>query len=181
VVLWVTYPILTWLELTVFGMLFGHWLSDDEGRAHSRALGIGAGLIGLFISLRVLDGFGNIRPRSGDTWIDFFNVVKYPPSMTFTSLTMGVNLTLLWVFHRWGDRISAALAPLVVFGRAPLFFYILHLALYLLLGRIFAPHGMSIPAMYPWWLLGLLLLFPLTHGYQKLKHSQSAKSLLRFL
>jgi uncharacterized membrane protein len=180
-VLWVNYPILAWLELTVFGMLFGRWLSKNAGTAYGKGLRIGGVLLGLFLILRVLNGFGNIRPRLGDTWIDFLNVVKYPPSMTFTSLTMGVNLILLWAFHRWENRIRGALAPLVVFGRAPLFFYILHLALYLLLGRLFAPRGMSIPAMYPWWMLGLLILFPLTRIYQHYKHAQPANSLLRFL
>ncbi len=178
---WVTYPILPWLELTLFGMSFGHWLSKDARGACRRGARIGGMLIGLFLILRVLNGFGNIRPRPGDTWMDFLNVVKYPPSMTFTSLTMGSNLILLWAFQRWEDRIRPALAPLVVFGRAPLFFYILHLALYLLLGRLFAPRGMSIPAMYPWWLLGLLILFPLTRIYQGYKHAQPASSPLRFL
>lgn len=64
---------------------------------------------------------------------------------------------------------------------AALFFYILHLWLYLLLGRIFAPQGMSIAAMHPWWFLGLLILLPLTRRYQHYKRSQPADSLLRFL
>jgi hypothetical protein len=50
------------------------------------------------VVLRSLDGFGNIRPRPGNTWIDFPNVVKYPPSMTFTLMTMGNNSILLSVF-----------------------------------------------------------------------------------
>ena len=78
----------------------------------------------LFVILRALDGFGNIRLRANDGWIEFLNVVKYPPSMTFTLLTMGVNLLLLGLFS-WTGKLKVALfQPLAVFGRTPLFFYL---------------------------------------------------------
>ena len=97
--LWSNYPILPWLELVVFGILFGHWLRKDQHQAYNSALIIGAGFLLAFLVIRYLDGFGNILPRMGNTWIDFFNLVKYPPSITFTLLTMGVNLILLgfWI------------------------------------------------------------------------------------
>ena len=53
-----------------------------------------------------LDGFGNIRPRAGDTWIDFLNVVKYPPSITFSLLTMGTNLIILGLLARTTGRLG---------------------------------------------------------------------------
>lgn len=180
--LWVTFPILAWIELTVFGMLFGKRLLRDSRAGFQRGLMAGGLLLAAFIILRALDGFGNIRPRAGDTWIDFFNVVKYPPSLTFTGLTMGINLGLLWLFSTGGPRIQRALSPLIVFGKAPLFFYyVLHPALYLLLGRISAPQGTSIPAMIPRWQLGLAMMYPITRMYQAYKHSQPAGSLLRLL
>ena len=170
---WSNFPVLPWLELVVFGMLFGRWLLEDEKKAYRRGLWIGLACLGVFVILRYLDGFGNIRPRAGNTWIDFLNVVKYPPSLTFTFLTMGVNLIVLWGFSEAGGRLQMASRPIVAFGSAPLFVYILHLVLYMLMGRAFAPHGSSLLAMYPYWLIGLALLFPLALWYGRFKHSEN--------
>ena len=185
--LWVNYPVLPWLGLATMGMVFGHWLVDDERpadatrRAFERALGLGAALVLAFVVLRYLDGFGNVRPREGNTWIDFLNVVKYPPSVTFTLLTMGVNLALLGLFARAGERLRQFLQPLAVLGRVPLFFYLTHLFLYAGLGLWLTPGGTSIPRMYPYWLLGLLILYPLCLWYGRLKQRQPANSVLRFI
>jgi uncharacterized membrane protein len=179
--LWSNYPVLPWLELVVFGILFGKWLRADEREAYRKGLWLGLGLIALFVSIRFADGFGNIRPRAGDTWIDFLNVVKYPPSMVFTFMTTGINLLLLWGFSRAGEYMEVASRPLVVFGREPLLVYILHLALYMLVGKFLAPHGMSIPAMLPYWPLGLAVLYPLARLYGKFKQRQSINSIWRIL
>ena len=169
--LWSNYPILPWLELVVFGMLFGKWLRADEQKAYRQGLWIGLVLLVLFVILRAADGFGNIRPRAGDTWIDFLNVVKYPPSLTFTFLTMGVNLILLWGFAKARTGLQTASRPLVALGSAPLFVYVLHLFLYMLMGKLFIPHGTSLPIMYLYWLLGLAVLYPLAVWYGRFKHS----------
>jgi len=177
---WVNYPVLPWLGLVTFGMAFGHWLVDSPGKAFKRALGLGAVFILAFAALRILDGFGNIRPRAGDTWIDFFNVVKYPPSITFILLAMGVNLTILGLLARAGGKLRQFLQPLAVFGRTPLFFYLTHLFLYAGHGRWLTPGGTSIPQMIPCWLLGVLALYPLCLGYGRLKLRQPMNSILRF-
>jgi uncharacterized membrane protein len=179
--LWAYYPVLPWLELVTFGMVFGHWVADDPQKAFSRAWKLGLAFLGAFVLLRIPDGFGNVRPRMGNSWIDFLNPVKYPPSMTFTLMTTGANLTLLWLFSKADEQVRRFLQPLVVFGQAPLFFYVLHLFLYAAIGLLVAPNGTSIPAMYPFWLLGLLILFPLSLWYGRLKHRQPANSILRFL
>jgi uncharacterized membrane protein len=178
--LWVNYPALPWLALVSLGMVFGHWLVDDPRRAFERALKFGAASILVFLALRYLDGFGNIRPRRGNTWIDFLNVVKYPPSITFNLLTMGVNLIIMGLFARAGGHLQRFSQPLIVFGRAPLFFYLTHLFLYAGLGLWLTPDSTGILKMYPYWLLGLLILFPLCLWYGQLKHRQPANSILRF-
>ena len=180
-VLWSNYPILPWLELVVFGILFGHWLKRDQEQAYSGGLKIGFGFLLAFLVIRYMDGFGNILPRIANTWIDFLNVVKYPPSMAFTLLTMGLNLIILGLFARANENIRTFFYPLVIFGRSPLFFYVLHLFLYAGLGMWLAPEGTSIAAMYPYWILGLLLLFPICLLYGQLKHRPSVNSVLRYL
>jgi uncharacterized membrane protein len=179
--LWSYYPILPWLELVVFGLAFGHWLAEDPRVAFSRAWKLGVASLAAFFIVRYLDGFGNVRPRMSDSWIDWLNPVKYPPSMAFTLMTTGVNLILLWALSRAGEWVRRILWPLTVYGRAPLFFYVLHLFLYAGLGYVVAPNGTSIPAMVPFWLLGLLILFPLCLGYGWFVHRQPARSVLRLL
>jgi uncharacterized membrane protein len=175
------YPVLPWLELVTFGMFFGHWLKEDPKKAFGRAWKLGVAFLLAFVAIRYFDGFGNIRPRMSNSWIDFLNPVKYPPSMTFTLMTTGANLILLWLFSLPGEKAQRWLEPLAVFGRAPLFFYVLHLFLYMWMGYLLAPNGTSIPIMYPFWLLGLLILFPLTWWYGRFKRRQSVNSILRFL
>ena len=179
--LWSNYPILPWLELVIFGVLFGTWLVKDQKKTFDRALKLGAAFLAAFVVIRGLDGFGNIRPRVGNTWMDFLNPVKYPPAMTFTLMTTGVNLILLNLFSRAGEKAQNSFQPLIVFGQSPLFFYVLHLFLYAGLGLWLTPNGTSIPAMYPYWILGLVILYPLCLWYGKFKRRQLANSILRFL
>jgi uncharacterized membrane protein len=179
--LWSYYPILPWLELVIFGQLFGRWLVDDPRKAFSRAWKLGLLFLLLFFPIRTWDGFGNIRPRVSDHWIDYLNPVKYPPSMTFTLLTTSANLLLLWTFAKAGDRVQKWLAPLTVFGQTPLLFYMLHLFLYALIANLFTPEGTSLLAMYPVWLAGLAILFPLCWWYGRFKRRQPVGSIARFL
>lgn len=181
VALWSNYPVLPWLELVILGMVIGHWLSEKPERAFKRALWIGGAFLVAFVLIRYLDGFGNLRPRMGNTWTDFLNPVKYPPSITFTLMTTGINLILLNFFARAEGIVRRLLEPIAVFGRTPLFFYILHLFLYAGLGYWLTPEGTSIPSMYPFWLLGLVILYPLSLWYGRFKHRQPVRSVLRLL
>ena len=179
--LWVNYPVLPWLGLVTFGLVFGHWLLADTRRAFQWALWLGGIFLVAFVLVRIPDGFGNIRPRAGNTWIDFLNMVKYPPSLAFLLATMGVNLLLLGLFSRIRNEHQRYLQPLLVYGRVPLFFYLAHLFLYAALGNLVTPKGTSLPAMYLLWLLGLLILYPMCPAYGRLKRRQAPNSLLRLL
>lgn len=177
---WSNYPILPWLELVVLGLAFGKWMVADASKAFRRSIALGAAFLVGFVLLRIPDGFGNIRPRVGDDWIGYLNVVKYPPAMTFTLLTMGANLVLLGVLARAHGVGARLLRPLAVLGRVPMFFYVAHLYLYSGLGAWLAPNGTAIATMYPYWLGGVLLLFPLCLWYGNFKNSHP-DSLLRFI
>lgn len=177
--LWVNYPLVPWLGMTLFGLAFGGWLKREPARAYRRILWIGIGALVLFVLLRLGNGFGNIRSRSGGDWIGFLNVVKYPPSLTFVLLTMGFNLLVLRILFLIGEAPSCKRDPLLVYGSTPLFFYVLHLFLYAGIGRLFSPWGASLGWMLLYWLLGLVLLYPLCLGFRWLKRRQSSRSLLR--
>ena len=56
----------------------------------------------------LLNGYGE-KPWAGDdsgvqTLMSFFNVTKYPPSLLFLALTLGVGLLLLLAFERAQDK-----------------------------------------------------------------------------
>jgi uncharacterized membrane protein len=194
----VYYPLLPWLGVALCGMAFGRLLARDPARAYRRAATIGAALLALFLALRLAGGFGNLQPPAGPGWIAFFNVVKYPPSIVFLALTLGVDLLLLALLARVGGRpttndqrpttqsamqglFRSWLAVLAVFGRSPLFFYVAHLYLYGLIGLALGSRGTSIPRMYPYWLLGLAILFPLCWLYGRFKRRPAPGSLWRLL
>jgi len=179
--LWVNYPVLPWLSLVLFGVFFGNGLLENKVKAFRRAAWLGCVFLAAFFIVRILDGFGNIRPRAGNTWIDFLNVVKYPPSITFLLLTLGINLLLLWGFSQINQKTASYFQPLVIFGQVPLFFYIAHLFLYAGMGFLLTPDGTSIIKMYPYWLLGLLILYPLCLKFRELKRASSEHSVFQFL
>jgi hypothetical protein len=106
-------------------------------------------------------------------------VVKYPPSIVFIALTLGVDLLLLALLARAGDSLARWGQPLPALGRSPLFFYVAHLYLYGLMGLALGPRGTSIPRMYLFWLLGLAILLPLCWLYGRFKQRRAPESLWR--
>jgi uncharacterized membrane protein len=177
----VLYPILPWLGVTTFGMAFGKWFSENPTQAYRRALYFGLAFLALYIPLRALNGFGNIRAQVGTGWIAFLNNVKYPPSITFLLLALGVDLSLLFAFSRRAlSFLLLPLSPLIVFGITPLFFYIAHLYLYGYMGRTFFSEGTGIPRMFLWWLVGLGILYPCCLLYGWFKESRPPYSIWRF-
>jgi uncharacterized membrane protein len=177
--LWVSFPALSWLAPMAFGLAFAGWLEADPQRAMRRALVLGVLFIAAFAGLRFADGFFNVRPARYRDWIDFFNVVKYPPSITFLLLTMGIDLLLLALFHALRRARLPDILP--AFGRAALFFYVAHLFLYVGMGRLIGKGGVSIGRMFALWVLGLALLYLPCRWYGRMRQRQPSGSLLRLL
>jgi uncharacterized membrane protein len=128
-----TYPALPWIGVIALGYGIGPWFRSEvpaETRQR-RLLVLGFGMIAAFIVLRLLNVYGD-KPWSvieGDpvrTLISFVSMTKYPPSLLFLLPTLGAGALLLVLFER--IRESGLVAALAVFGGAPMFFYMLHLA-----------------------------------------------------
>jgi hypothetical protein len=92
---------------------------------------------------------------------------------------MGMNLLLMALWKWIAPRLQNEYHPLPVFGRVALFFYLLHLWIYGLLG-LFSTGGSGLVTMYGFWLLGLLILYPLCYWYNGFKHRKPLTSLWRF-
>lgn len=177
----VLYPILPWLGVTTFGMAFGKWFVENPELAYRRALSYGIVFLAVFVPLRALNGFGNIRPQLGTGWMAFLNPVKYPPAVTFLLPTLGIDFALLFAFSRRAAHfVTRSTSPLLIFGATPLFFYLAHLYLYGFIGRTFFPTGTGIAGMYPWWLIGLVILYPLCRVYSRFQNTRPPNSVWRF-
>ena len=133
----VLYPPVPWLGVTLLGMAFAGALLVDAKKTYRLALIGGLSCLVLFPLLRALGGFGNLRMPAGHSLIDFLNVVKYPPSLTFLLLSLGIDLVLLGIFAHAADRWTAWVRPLVALGQAALYFFLTHWFVYAAMGSVF--------------------------------------------
>lgn len=172
------YPFLPWFPVCLFGIAYGHWLKADANAALKGTLV--AGLVGAvaFVLLRGAGGFGTHHPVVGDEWTAYLHVTKYPPSIAFLLLSLSVNALFMSMIYRAQRGLEGMGRMLLVFGRAPLFFYVVHLYLYGIVGFLH-PGSTSLIAMYPVWILGLVALYPACKWYNGFKGSKSEDSLWR--
>jgi uncharacterized membrane protein len=170
-----SYPLLPWFGVILLGYAMGPWFLPDKTSAGSssllsRRLCLAGGIaLGLLLILRSVNQYGEPvawqwHDRGLQTVMSWFNFTKYPPSLDFLLLTLGLMCFALVGFSRLsgaaekpasalpshafsrGARTTAAqsrarialgawLAMLQAYGGAPMFFYILHLYVLLLLHK----------------------------------------------
>jgi len=125
------YPLIPWLSFMMLGWVLGRYLLEPaarEEKARTLAL-LGVGLLGLFAVLRGIDGYGNWwLHRDSSAPLQWLHVAKYPPSLTFTGLELGISLLLLALFLALDDpaRPRRAFGVLSLLGGTALFYYLLH-------------------------------------------------------
>ena len=127
----VAYPILPWLAMMVIGWCFGRVLPRVTPDAAARLLVVGgAGALATFAVVRGLNGYGNMRLlREDGSLVQWLHVSKYPPSLSYTALELGLMAVVLAALFRVHPREPdgpRALFPLLVLGQTALFFYLLH-------------------------------------------------------
>jgi uncharacterized membrane protein len=126
-----SYPVLPWIGVIALGYCMGPWFARSACAATRQRylLLAGAGALLGFVALRLLNGYGEAPwtnySNATQTLMSFFNITKYPPSLLFITLTLGLGLLLLRGFER--ARQAPWIRTLAVFGAAPMFFYLLHL------------------------------------------------------
>ncbi len=115
-------------------------------------------------------GTGDVHAAPSADWIGFLTVTKYPPSVAFLLLTLGLNLILLRAFVAIGTEPRALCRPLDVFGRTELFFYVSHLWL-LGMGGLAFRQGAGLIGLYSVWALALVVLLFACQAWDKFKRS----------
>ncbi|HWR34502.1 MAG TPA: heparan-alpha-glucosaminide N-acetyltransferase domain-containing protein [Clostridia bacterium] len=174
------YVLVPWVGVMAAGYAFGAVLRKPTEQRRRLLLLMGGTMTMLFVVLRLANWYGNppaettfipwaagpFHPQATleATLISFFNVTKYPPSLQFLLMTLGPAIMALAWFDRFNFKSLAGRfgEKLLVFGRVPFFFYVLHL---------FAIHLFAIVAALAyhqpvkWLLWGGFLLNPMPSGY----------------
>lgn len=159
------FPVIPWLVPLALGWLYGHTYVEQRGIAYEAKRFAISGFcsLGLFLIFRFA-GVGDYLLPDG-TFLGFFSLSKYPPSPDYFLLNLGLVFLLLFLFYRLPQtsRIGGILED---FGRAPLLFYNTHLWLYAAVPALLSNfNGYSVSFGVAAWFLGLLILYPLCHGY----------------
>ena len=176
----VLYPLIPWSGIALWGLVLGRMLHRKSAQTLARLPLIGLGLVVAALLLRALGGPGNLRLPRDDSAIEFFNLIKYPPSLVFTFLFVGANLLLLSLWNQLGAKFARLSEVLSTFGQVPLFYYLLHLYLYCGVGALWFRKGASLPMTYLVWLLGLVPLYFACRAYRRFKATTAIDSLWRF-
>lgn len=148
----VGYPLLPWLAMLLLGWCFGVWLASRSREGSSpvapHSLRWGAGALLVFFFVRLGNAYGNFGvTRDDHSIVQWLHVSKYPPSLTFTTLELGLGALLLagFLFIERRPVLGRALppdarGPLLVFGQTALFFYVLHAHLLVLAAHWLGVH-----------------------------------------
>jgi uncharacterized membrane protein len=188
------YVLIPWVGVMATGFAFGALLQRPDRRKWILTLGISA--TALFFVLRGFNLYGNgivgtasAYARSAGPWsiqptislsvISFFNTLKYPPSLQYLLMTLGPALILLGLLD--GARAQSGLGRiLLVYGRVPLLYYVLHLYLLHLMATVVslafhqpvwhgtviadfaqrpAGYGHGLAFIYAMWILAVAILY----------------------
>jgi len=195
------YPLVPWIGIMAAGYGFGAILLHGPNRRRREIFLFGLGLSVLFVLLRGSNLYGDPSPWSQQTSalftvFSFMDCRKYPPSLLYVLMTLGPALMLL----AWLDRgTTRLLRPVLVFGRVPLFFYLLHLPLihglallaalvrygradwmfgspFGATGKFTIPddNGFGLPVVYLTWILVVLMLYPVCKWFAEVKRRRRA-------
>jgi uncharacterized membrane protein len=156
----VAYTILPWLGVMMAGYCIGSWMTLPPDHTFAKLWKTGAMMISAFVLLRLLNVYGDPAPWSPQprgwtfSFLSFINVTKYPPSLQFVLLMVGIGMLLMAAFTKAGGKATEWLRA---FGQVPFFYYVLHLALIsmgalawttITFGR-YVNFGFSDPAQWP--------------------------------
>jgi uncharacterized membrane protein len=203
--LFVGYPLIPWIGVMAAGYALGALFRRPDRRVLLFWIGFAATVA--FFIVRGINHYGNgtpgdptIFPTTLGPWhvqrsfvftiLSFFDTVKYPPSLDYLLMTLGPALMLLAFL----DRATAESGPsriLMVFGRVPLFYYVVHIYLIHLLAIVVAAlcgqpyawmwqitmfvqghpanYGHGLPVVYLMWAVVLAMLYYPCRWYMNLK------------
>jgi uncharacterized membrane protein len=173
----VAYPMLPWLAIMLLGWAFGRVLTRRyDAPTMVRGLAIsGVALLALYAVVRGHNGYGNMRLlRENAGVVQWLHVSKYPPSLSFVGLELGLMalaLAALWVPAAQRDADAGGRdGPLRVLGKTPMLFYLLHIPCLVLTAHALGLAGkLGLRATYLFAAGVVVLLLPVCRAYGRYK------------
>jgi uncharacterized membrane protein len=126
---WVLYCIIPWTGVMAAGYAFGAVLRMAPERRRWTCYALGGSAILAFLLVQSFNTFRQppgVRDVRPPIWFTFLTANKYPPSLVFLLMTLGPTIAALPLLEHAQGRIPRWLA---VFGRVPLFYYLMHIPL----------------------------------------------------
>ena len=205
----VGYPILPWIGIMALGYCLGslYTASFSAERREKILLTLGFAAIVLFILLRLSNFYGDPvhwsqQPSPVFTFLSFLNVNKYPPSLLYILITLGAALLFLAVTENANSGASRIIS---VYGRVPMFYYIVHIFIIHLTTMIATPlftdfswkiwilkeplwftkslkgYCYSLGVVYLVWIAVVISVYPLCKWYDRYKTNHKEKWWLSYL
>jgi len=181
----VAYPTLYWLATMLLGYGLGAAIArgatPESFRKYLPAVALG--LLSAFAIVRGTNGYGNMHLyRDGGSLVEWLHVSKYPPSISYVTLELGLAAAVLWFIGGVVARRPASERnPLLVLGRTPMFFYLLHIPLLALAATALGlAHRLGIGGSFGFAALVTLLLYPVCFFYGRFK-SAHPRTVLDYL
>jgi uncharacterized membrane protein len=200
------YPVLPWTGIMALGYAMGSlYVSYDPQKRKSLQARLGGAAILVFILLRFSNLYGDPSPWSGQknfafTVLSFINTTKYPPSLLYALMTLGPACLFLAYAK---DSLNSLTSRLSIFGRVPMFFYVLHIYLvhlFAMIGAVATGYkwydfvlpdfllsipqlkgfGFDLVIVYMAWILVLVILYPLCRRFAAYKQNNPSKKWLSY-
>ena len=184
----IKYPLIPWLAISILGWVFGRHLirfaagqSTISGRNVLWICGV-ASLI-VFAVVRGIRGYGDMfLHRADNSWQQWLHVSKYPPSLTYYLLELGILFLCLALLRTLELRIGVREnGVFYVFGQTAMFFYLAHRLAFEIPARYFGLRGFDgLGGTYAISAVTLVLLYPACRWYRTVKAAHP-RSVLKYL
>lgn len=187
-ILVIKYPVIPWLAISVLGWVFGRHLirfAAGQSTVSGRNVLWICGIVSLviFTVVRGFAGYGDMfLHRSDNSWEQWLHVSKYPPSLTYYSLELGILFLCLALLRTLELRIGTREnGPFYVFGQTAMFFYIVHRLVLEVPATYFGLRDIDgMRATYGVSVVMLILLYPACRWYRTVKAAHP-HSVLKYL
>lgn len=141
----VVYPFIPWIGVMALGYLFGPVTKKPRVERKKIFMLTGLGILLFGLGLRFFNIYGDPVIWGVDSSLElsimsFMNFHKYPPSLIYLSVLIGMAMILMSLFDR---DLGAWSNPLRDFGQVPFFFYVLHIPILHLGGIALAMYTFS--------------------------------------
>lgn len=173
----IKYPVLPWLAIMALGWVFGrHLIRYAAGLSSVSGKKVlwwcGAAALVAFVVVRGANGYGNMfLPRTDGSWQQWLHVSKYPPSLTYATLELGILFLCLAFLRTIEPSIKVREnGPLFVFGQTAMFFYLVHRLVLEIPATYFGLRGIGgLGTTYAVAALLLVALYPACLWYRRVK------------